>query len=63
MKLKRTVLQLALLAAAAVSTQGVSPAPTCGWCRTPDQFNAYMYEVQHPPSVLSAIWRTLLSLI
>lgn len=63
MKLKQTVLQLAVLAGLAVSTQGVAPAPMCGWCRTPDQFSAYMYQVQHPPSIFSTLWQVLLSII
>ena len=62
MKLKRTILQLAVAAGLAVGTQGVSPAPMCGWCRTPSDFSTYMYDIQHRPSAfLQTLWPMLTS--
>lgn len=46
MSLKRTfnrnLRQFAVICGLAMFNRGVLPAPMCGWCRTPGQFNTYI---------------------
>jgi hypothetical protein len=64
MKLKRTILHMAVAAGLAVGTQGLLPAPMCGWCRTPSDFSTYMYQVQHPSTgFMQTVWSILTSIL
>ena len=66
MRLKRQVTHLLVLGGLAAITTGIASAggypPGCGWCGSPAP-KAMSQTVAVQPSLFSAIWTTLLTLI
>jgi hypothetical protein len=42
MNFRRTLLKIALFSGLFQISQGMLPAPMCGWCKTPGDTSAYM---------------------